>query len=273
MSRRQEPWTGKDTAESVAVVVMMLLATAACTGNLSIADMGAYAQTAQQWAGPVALGASGALAGIGVLLVVVRHLRVWLVAAARALYLYRRRWARVMTDLGLTVTRPSGVQVPRVMSVHRVDGEDIVRVRLVPGQGAVAFHEASAALAAEFGARSAVVRLGEVAHRDITITFDRRPKPRRAPLALPAPVAPVIPIGLPVQQQPRKQQQRTGHQAGPALGIRVSGIRLQIVWASVQRTRHDGARVRLPLSQRYGLRGELRWATWATQATAPAGAN
>ncbi|MEV0344060.1 hypothetical protein AB0H49_34125 [Nocardia sp. NPDC050713] len=256
MSPQRGPWTGKDTAECLGMVVLTAGALAACTGHLSIDDVSGYAQTAGDLAVPVAAGLVGTVAVLVVLLVVVRHLRAVAVAAAWAYWLYRRRWASVLADLGLCEDSAAGIRVPRLVSVVRHGSEDTVSVRMLPGQSAATFHERSAALAAEFGASSARVKFGAQPHRDIVIVFDRHRAPRRGQLALPAPQPHPLPLYLPQHQQQRH--------AGPATAIQISGLRLQIVWARIQRTGHDGSRVRLPLSQRYGLRGELRWATWAT---------
>ncbi len=255
MSPDRGPWTGKDTAECVGMLFLTAGALTACTGHLSIDHIRAYAQTAQDLAVPVAMGVGGAVLAVGVLLVVVRHLRVLLVAAARVFWLYRRRWAAVLTDLGLTETKGETTIVPRLVSVVRYGTQDVVSVRMLPGQSAASFHERSAALAAEFGAVSARVRFGDVPHRDCVIVFDRARGPRKEQLALPAPQPHPLPLSLPQQQQ-----QRHG---GPQLAIQLTGLRLSIVWARVQRTGHDGSMVRIPARHRFGLRGELRWATWA----------
>jgi len=233
----------------------------ACTGNLSIDDMRVYAQTAVDVAAPVALGAVGAVAALALLLVVVRHLRVMAVAAARGYWLYRRRWASVLEDLGLTETTPAGTKVPRITGVQRVGTEDVVSVRMLPGQSAGTYHQRSAALAAEFGAAGARVGFGRNPHRDLVIVFDRQHRPaRREQLALPAPQPHPLPLAL-----PNLPQHKPHREAGPQVAIRISGVQLRIVWARVQRTRDDGSRARIPVRYRIALRGEMRWATtWAT---------
>lgn len=257
MSPQRDPWTGKDTAQCVGMAALMAGGLLACTDNLSIEDMSRYAQTAQDLVLPVAAGVGAAVFAVALLLVVVRHLRVWLVAALRALWLYRRRWASVLEDLGLTETAGEVVKVPRLIKVTRYGAQDVVMVRMLPGQSAQSFHERAAALAAEFGAASALVRFGDVPHRDVVIVFDRSRAPRRDLLALPAPQPHPLPLSLPSHQQQ--------HKAGPQMAIRVSGVRVQIVWARAQRTGENGRKVRIPARQRFGLWGDVRWCTtWAT---------
>lgn len=265
MSPDRGPWTGKDTWECVGMLAMTAGALAAWTGHLSIDDMRVYAQTATDLAIPVALGAVGTVAALAVLLVAVRYLRVAMVAAARTYWLYRRRWATALERLDLTETTPAGTKVPRITGVQRVGHEDIVSVRMLKGQSAGTYHERSAALAAEFGASAARVRFGKQPHRDVVIAFDRTPQvQRREQLALPAPQPPLFPLHalkpLP-QQQPEPRRA-----ADPRVAIRISGVQLRIVWARAIRTGHDGTRaVRIPVRSRFGLRGEMRWATtWAT---------
>lgn len=265
MNPNRGPWTSRDTWDCVGMLFLTAGALTACTGNLSIDHMRAYAQTAADVAAPVALGAVGVVAALVVLLGVVRHLRAALVTAGRAYWLYRRRWAAVLADLGLTETTPAGTKVPHITGVRRVGDEDMVSVRMLRGQSAGTYHERSAALADEFGAFAARVHFGPMPHRDVVIVFDRhRPTPRREPLALPAPAPQSIPFYMP---QPVPQHQP--HPAAPPkVAIQLSGLRLQIVWARVQRTGHDGSRARIPVRHRFALRGEMRWATWATQLTA-----
>jgi hypothetical protein len=260
MSPQRDPWTGKDTAQCVFMLGGSAFGLAAFTGHMKIDQLHAYAQAAAALAVPVAIGIGAAVLAVGVLLVLMRHLRAVLVAMVRAYWLYRRHWARVLEDLGLTETKGEQIKVPQIQSVSRHDHEDMVIVRMLPGQSAAFYHERSAALAAEFGASSARVRFGEVPHRDVVIVFDRRPAPRKEQLALPAPQPHPLPLYLPTEQQ---------HKAGPQMAIQLSGLRLQIVWARAHRATGDGSRVRVPLSQRYGLRGELRWCTaWTATATA-----
>jgi hypothetical protein len=257
MSAQRPDWTGKDTAECVGMLLLTAGALAACTGNLSIDDMSGYAQTAQDLAVPVAAGVGGAVFAVALLLVVVRHLRVWLVAAMRAYWLYRRRWAAALEDLGLTETKGDVVKVPRLVKVTRYGSQDVVMVRMLPGQSAQSFHERAAALAAEFGAASALVRFGDVPHRDVVIVFDRSRDPRRELLALPAPQPHPLPLSLPINQQQRK--------AGPQMAIRLSGVQVQIVWARAQRTGENGRMVRIPARRRIGIWTDVRWCTtWAT---------
>ncbi|MBF6358446.1 hypothetical protein IU449_28525 [Nocardia higoensis] len=269
MSNREE-WTSRDTAECVGMLLLTAGALTACTGNLSFDRLASYAQTAGDLAMPVAAGVGGALIAIGVLMIAVRILRVAMLAAAHAFWVYRRRWARVVDDLGLTERQGEKIAVPRIVSVVRHGDEDTVTVRMLPGQTAEQWHARSAALAAEFGAVSARVGFGAVPHRDVVIVFNRRPVPQRPMLALPAPQPHPLPLFLP-QEQPQVvpmplpgQQQRT---PGEQVAVRLSGLRLQIVWARVCPQRENEGRS-LPLRQRFGVRGGIVWAT--TTATVPA---
>ncbi|MGW0163538.1 hypothetical protein ACWDUN_29875 [Mycobacterium sp. NPDC003323] len=254
MSPQRDPWTGKDTAQCVGMAALMAGGLLACTDNLSIDDMSGYARTAQDLVLPVAAGVGGAMLAVGVLLLAIRHLRVWLVAAMRAVWLYRRRWASVLAGLGLTETEGDRVRVPRLVSVVRYGTDDVVTVRMLPGQSAVAWHENSAALAEEFGARSAKVSFGLNRHREVVIVFDRAPNPRGPLLALEARKPHPLPLALPDAAQ---------RQANPRYAISVRGVQLRIVWARVRRiNENDRTGVRAAGRARYGLAGEMRWATW-----------
>lgn len=265
--KQDQEWTRKDTAQCVGMLALTGGALAACTGHLSIDDIRAYMHTAGEFASTYAVvavaGLGGTVLAVGVLLLLVRHLRAALAAMARTYWIYRRRWAAVITELELTTTTPSGTKTPRLRSVVRIGDEDVVSVRMAQGQSAAMWHEKSAALAYEFGATSARVSFGDQPQRDIEIAFYRPQQPaprRREQLALPAPQQHPYPLTLPVPvEQPRQRQQ-----ARPVTAIRISGLRLQIIWAHIPRTGHDGSIIRMSLRQRYGLRGELRWATWAT---------
>ena len=279
MSRRQEPWTGKDTAQCFGMLALMAGGLTACTGHLSIDGMRAYTHTVSEavsaYALPVVAGVGGAVLAVGVLLLVVRHLRGALVAMMRNQWLYRRRWASVLEDLELVVTTPAGTKVPQLRSVVRIGDEDVVTVRMARGQTAAMWHERAAELAYEFGAASARVRFGAVPNREVEIVFTRsQPRaPRREQLALPAPQPNPIPLALPVQPQwqpqPQRRPERQQRTAPPKVAIRISGVRLQIVWAIARPYDQNGfgRSSRLPLRQRFGLRGELRWNTaWAATA-------
>lgn len=259
MSGQRGEWTGKDTAHCVWMLLGSGGALLACTDHLSIDDIRAYAHTAGAYVVPVVAGAGGLLLTVGLALLLVRHLRGALVAMARAVWLYRRHWASKMDDLGLTVTTADGTKVPRLTSVMRMGEEDRLGVRMVKGQTAMTWHENSAALASEFGASSAHIQLGTHPHRDIEIVFSRRPAPPRGRpmLALPAPAPHPLPLALP--------QDGYRRQAGPEYAIRLSGLRLQIVWARAWRTDQNGSGARIPRGLRIGVRGEVRWASaWAT---------
>jgi hypothetical protein len=245
------------------MLVLTPVALAAWTGHLSIDHMRVYAHVIESLALPVAAGVLGTVAGLAALLVLVKHLRTVVVAVARAYWLYRRRWASVLADLGLTETKGEQVKTPRLRSVVRHNGEDIVTVRMLPGQSAATYHERSAALAAEFGASSARVRFGDVPHREVVIVFDRRRAPWREPLALPAPQPHPLPLHLP-QDRPQHQQlpwqQQQQREAGPQSALHLSGLRLQIVWARTRRACENGRKVRVASVQWPGLWwGELRW--------------
>ncbi|MEU4183602.1 hypothetical protein AB0H76_39035 [Nocardia sp. NPDC050712] len=259
MSGQRPDWTGKDTLECVGMLVMSAAGLLAWTGNLTVDHIRVYAQTAMDLAVPVAVGAAGLVLAVGLALVLVRALRAPLIAAVRAFWLYRRRWAHAVDFLGLTTTEAETTKVPRLVSVMRQGDEDVVAVRMLKGQTPHQWHEQTVALASEFDADSARIRLGKKAHRDIEIVFTRnRPSPRLAPqLALPAPAPHPLPLSLP--------QHQGQQQPGPEFAIRVSGLRLQIVWARSYRRADNGKWLRRPLGLS-GVRGEARWATWATTA-------
>lgn len=262
MSPQRPEWSGKDTAECVGMLLLSAVALTACTGNLSIDDLRVYAQTAGDLAMPAAAGLGGALLAVAVLLVAVRYLRVATLTAARSFWLYRRRWAEVLGDLGLTETAGEHVRVPRIVSVIRHGDEDVVTVRMVPGQSAEHWAARAAALACEFGASSAQVHHAARPHREVVVVFNRGrslPPPSRPMLALPAPQPHPLPLALPTQQRPQPQQQPQGR-PDQQVALRVVGLRLSLVWARVQRVDQNGFRVARP---RYGLRGGMEWA-WAT---------
>ncbi|WP_280407503.1 hypothetical protein [Nocardia brasiliensis] len=253
MSPRRDPWTGKDTAQCFGMLALSAGALTACTGHLTIDHIRVYAQTAWAYMPLVAAGLGATVLGVAVLLLVARHLRAWLVNGVRRHYVYGRRWAAVLDRLGLTVVKGEHTSVPRLGPVVRRGTDDMVTVEMLPGQSPVGWHEQSAALASEFGASSARVGFGPRPHRDLVITFSRVPAPKREQLALPAPAPHPLPLRLPDQQQ-----------AKPRLAIRLSGLSLQIVWARVQTQGQNGVKARIPVRNRFGLRGELRWATCAT---------
>lgn len=261
MSAQRDPWTGKDTAQCVGMLLLTGGALLACTGHLSIDDIRAYAHTAGQFAVPVVAGVGGVVLAVGVLLVTLRYLRVMAVAALRNLWLYRRRWAAVLANIGLAEEN----KTPKLVSVVRIGNQDIVKVRMLHGQSAMAWHNQSAALAGEFGAASAYVRPG--GYREIEIVFTRptnTPAPRREQLALPAPAPHPLPLALP-QAQPRLMPEQPRREGVPKVAIRITGLRLQIVWARVVRTGNNDSGARIPRGTRFGVRGEVRWASaWAT---------
>lgn len=265
MSRRETPWTRKDTAECVGMLALSAGALLAWSGHLTIDDMRAYAQTVGDLAAPVAAGVGGAVLAIGVLLVAVRYLRVALAAAVRVFWLYRRRWARVLEDLGLTETKGETTKVPRLVSVVRQGTEDVMTVRMLPGQSAADFHERSAALADEFGATSAKVSFGLHRHREVVIVFNRTPAPRGPLLELEQAKPHPLPLALPEPATGHQHQHQP--QAHPRYAVSLRGLQLRIVWARVQRiSENDRTGAQIAARSRYGLRGEMRWATWATAA-------
>jgi hypothetical protein len=258
MSGQRGDWTGKDTAQCVGMLLLSAGALCATTGHLSIDDIRAYAHTAGTLVVPVVAGLGGTAMAVGLALLLLRSVRGALVTLVRAVWLYRRHWAAKMHDLGLTVTTEGCTRIPRLTSVVRVGNEDTLAVRMAKGQTPMTWHEHSAALAAEFGASDARIQLTAKPHRDIEIVLSRRPAPRREPmLALPAPVPHPLPLALPQGGRQR--------QAGPEYAIRLSGLRLQIVWARARRTGQNGSGARRPRGTRFGVRGEVRWASaWAT---------
>lgn len=266
MNGHRDEWTGKDTAQCVGMLALTGGGLAACTGNLSLDCIRAYAHTASETAVPVVAGIGSAVLAVGLVLLMVRHLRVALTGTVRTWWIYRRRWAAVLDDLELTVTGPAGTgtKVPQLRSVVRIGDADVLSVRMVRGQSAAAWHERCAELADEFGAASARVRFGDRSHRDVQIVFTRsQPRaPRREQLALPAPQPHPIPLALPVPAAGPQQRQRQS--APPRVAVRVAGLRLQIVAAVVP---PQGQNKRRPWTQRFGVRGELRWNTaWMTAA-------
>lgn len=258
MSSQKDTWAG-----CVPMVLCAPVALAAFSGHLSIDDIHAYVHTASTLAVPVVAGIGATALAVGVLLASLKYLRVQLLAVLRNIWLYRRRWASVLMLLGLAEENAT----PRLISVVRIGNQDIAKVRTLHNQSAMAWHEKAAALAGEFGAVSAQVRPG--GYREIEIVFTRptkTPKPRREQLALPAPAPHPYPLALP-QAQPRllPNQPQRERQGVPRTAIRISGLRLQIVWARVVRTGNNEYRVRMPIGRRFGLRGEIRWAeAWAT---------
>jgi len=262
VSAQRDPWTGKDTAQCVGMLLLSGGALLATTGHLSIDDIRAYAHTAGEFVVPVVGSAAAAVLAVGLLLVTLRFARVMAVAMLRNLWLYRRRWASVLTLLGLAEEHA----VPRLISVVRVGNQDIAKVCTLHNQSAMAWHEKAAGLAGEFGAISAQVRPG--GYREIEIVFTRRsntPMPQRERLALPAPVPHPLPLALPSVQPRLLPDQQRERQGVPRVAIRIQGLRLQIVWARVVRTGNNGYRARIPISRKFGLRGEIRWAeAWAT---------
>lgn len=264
MSRRETPWTSKDTWQCIGMIPLTAGALLACSGNLSLEDMGRYLDTAGDLAVPISAGVGGAVLAVAMALFAVRYLRVALLAALRIYWQYRRRWSRVLTDLGLTETQGEHVMVPRLVSVTRYGDDDVMTIRMLPGQSAVDYHERSAALAEEFGANSAKVSFGLHRHREVVVAFNRTPTPRKPLLELEAQKPHPIPLALPEPQQ--QGQGRYRPQAHPGFAISLTGLQLRIVWARVQRFHendHTGVRTAAGRA-RYGLRGEMRWATWAT---------
>lgn len=261
MSPQRGPWTGKDTAECVGMLVLTAGALTACTGNLSLTDMGAYAQTLGELALPVVVGVGATVLALGVAMLLLGRLRVLMARAARLWWCYRRRWAQVMAAQGLTTEAAGVVSTPRIVSVHTTpDGADVVTVRILPGQSVAQWHEASAELAAAFDATEARVSFTPK-RTDIALTFRTGPAPtRREPLALPAPKVHPIPLRMPVQGMPQGRQ----HRAGEQVAMQVAGLRLQIVWARVAPTVNNGKQGSFTTRQRWGLWGQLRWCTtWA----------
>ena len=246
MSVQRPEWTGKDTAQCVGMLLLSGGALLAVTGHLSVDHMRVYAHTAGEYAPTAGLGVVGVGLGVAMILVGLRYLRAAITTTARNVWLYRRHWAAVMDTLGLAVTTEGALRVPRLRTVVRIGTEDVLSVRMVKGQTAWKFHEQSAALAAEFGATSARIRPGQLAHRDVEIVLSRGGTGRPM-LALPAPQP-----QHPVLTMPEKKQQQA---------IRLTGLRLQIVWAHVQRRDQNGVKVRIPLRERFGLAGDVRWCT------------
>ncbi|MGW5388194.1 hypothetical protein [Nocardia sp. NPDC003963] len=255
MSRRETPWTSKDTWQCIGMIPLTGGALLACTDNLSIDDMRAYAHNVGELAVPIAAGVGGALLLVAVALVTVSYLRLALLAAIRVYWLYRRRWSAVLEDLGLTETEGDHLVVPRLIAVTRQGNEDIMTVRMLPGQSAQDWHERSGALAADFGAASARVSFGVRPHREVVLTFDRTPAPKRPLLELEAPKPHPIPLSLePWSAQPKPE---------PRVAISLTGFQLRIAWARVQRLSENDRGVLRRNRARYGLRGDMRWATWA----------
>ncbi|WP_157117304.1 hypothetical protein, partial [Nocardia flavorosea] len=88
MSRRETPWTSKDTWQCIGMIPLTAGALLACTDNLSIDDMRAYAHNAVEWSAPIAAGVGGAVLAMAVALIAFRFLRVSLANAIRRYWLY-----------------------------------------------------------------------------------------------------------------------------------------------------------------------------------------
>lgn len=262
MSTQQSPcdWTSKDSAECVGMLALTTGALFAWTGNLTVNRIRVYVQTVIDWAPLVGVVVGSVALTVGVSLLLIRRPRGALAATVRVWWLYRRQWVRVLHELGLTETQGDQVHVPRLMSVVRQSGSDVLTVRMLPGQAAFQWHERSAALADEFDASSAMVSFGLHRHRDVVITINRTHTPRNSgpTLALeqrkPDPLLASLELGQ--QKQHEKQESR--------LVIRASGVQLRLAWARVQRITDNGNEVLAAGRPRLGLRGEMRWATWAT---------
>lgn len=263
MSGQRGDWSGADTAQCVGMLVGAPLALAAWTGHLSIDQIRVYAQTALTWVVPTLITLGGVALAAGLALVLVRHLRSALVGAGRAWLVYRRRWASAMDQLQLSVPTSDSTRYPRIRSVVRVGAEDVVTVRILPGQAASGWQQKAIALAAEFGADAAQVRAGRMAHREIQLVFTRYPRPPRGgrpQLALEAAKPHPLPLALP---QPDTQRERAWHE-GPEYAIRLSGIRLEIIWANLWRRAENGSWERGPRGQRLRAQAQVRWCRqWA----------
>ncbi|OBA54433.1 hypothetical protein A5789_21990 [Nocardia sp. 852002-51101_SCH5132738] len=163
----------------------------------------------------------GALAAIGVFLLVLRGGR----AALRTWWAYRRRWAPVMVEYGLTTKVNGTLKAPRLQRITSDDAIDVLTVRMLPGQTVTDWHGKAAQLASAFGAVDGRVSFGVDPARDVDLMLLRggnRVGAReltagnRPPLALPS-----TPIGRPTT-------------------ARLSGFALRIGMARLVVTDHHG---------------------------------
>ncbi|WP_280427845.1 hypothetical protein [Nocardia brasiliensis] len=144
----------------------------------------------------VAVAALVLLVGLGVLLI--RHGRAWVRSGASVWWRYQRRWNRVVTAHGLTSTEHKRVLIPQLRAVAAGAGLDVLTVAMVPGQSPAEWDQASAKLAAAFGAASGRLR-ATGPNGDIDLEFARpgRGGPKVRVDAVPAPVPALLAAGKP----------------------------------------------------------------------------
>src|SRR5206468_8528913 len=80
----------------------------------------------------------------------------WITSRARTRFLtwfrYRRRWSKLLTACGLSVTYDDGALVPRLLAVDIGDTQDRVHVRMLAGQCPADYENRTTRLAHAFGA-------------------------------------------------------------------------------------------------------------------------
>jgi hypothetical protein len=104
------------------------------------------------------------------------HRRVTLrgLAAARSVFVYRRRWQQAMRAAELVVDDPHvppAWRVPRLSRVRCTPTHDLVRVRGLLGQTVDAWERAGPVLASAFGARDVWIVRGD--DRRLTVELER----------------------------------------------------------------------------------------------------
>ncbi|MFC6013187.1 hypothetical protein [Nocardia lasii] len=128
----------------------------------------------------------------------------WLTLRVRARWLawfrYRRRWARLMSGCGLSITEGEQVWIPRLTEVLIGDVTDIVRAKMLPGHCPDGWTNRAAHLAHGFGAQHARVRMAGPGQVEIVFRHtDSLADPVVVPFDPPARLK-----SLPLQSLPRK---------------------------------------------------------------------
>ncbi|WP_330186041.1 hypothetical protein OHB26_39280 (plasmid) [Nocardia sp. NBC_01503] len=185
MSRKQvqlesAEW-GKSLAQGVGMLLLMIAATAANTGHLTIDKVTTwwhgFSAEIEALIPTIIFAGAGALTLLSAVLLLGRTIRSLLGTLLRVRLNYHSRWAAAMVKHGLADTQKGKVVVPKLRKVVSTeDGEDVLTVRMLGHHTPTDWSEVSPALAIAFGATSGHVQLVDnpkKRHDHIGLVFTR----------------------------------------------------------------------------------------------------
>ena len=160
---------GKSLLQGGGILAMIGVFVLIRSGHFHPEEIAGWVDPVLSSAPTIAFAVFGGLLSIGVFLLVLRGGR----AALRTWWAYRRRWAPVMVESGLTTKVNGTLKAPRLQRITSDDAIDVLTVRMLPGQTVTDWHSKAAQLASAFGAVDGRVNFGVDPTRDVDLMLLR----------------------------------------------------------------------------------------------------